>query len=125
MERFWAKRMMPSAMPSNRFRKNGGSNFAKVFETPTVDNESEFIDLGTILKNEEIDVYFTHPYTFCEQGQTNVITDELDTLFLKVSLFSLLQTRHSHYGVSLGIRPVEQYLHFLEWLSCPPSDGVS
>ena len=77
--------------------KKCGQNFSKIFKTITADNGSEFADLGSTLKKEKTDVYFTHPYTSCERG-TNERHNGLIRRFIPKgkSIFTVANETISH-----------------------------
>lgn len=49
-------------------KKIYGDMFTSVFKTITSDNGSEFSELVKSVDCEQVEVYYTHPYTSCERG---------------------------------------------------------
>lgn len=50
-----------------KIKETYGTMFSTVFKTITSDNGSEFSEIESI-DCENVDVYYTHPYTACERG---------------------------------------------------------
>src|SRR5699024_10091854 len=51
-----------------KIKQTYGNLFQTAFKTITSDNGSEFSELVKSVDCEQIEVYYTHPYTSCERG---------------------------------------------------------